>query len=63
MSNSERDLRKQFHSLKFEMQVLETNKFEKRAFLYFDIISWLESKIESKSIEEIIKEKAKMRIV
>jgi hypothetical protein len=62
VSNSERDLRKQFYSLKLEMQVLETNKFEKRAFLYFDIISWLESKIESKTIQEVIKEKAKIKI-
>lgn len=62
LSNSERDLRKQFYSLKLEMQVLETNKFEKRAFLYFDIISWLESKIENKTIQEVIKEKAKIKI-
>ncbi len=62
LTNSERDLKKQFYALKIEMQVLEQNKFEKRAFLYFDIISWLESKIENKTIQEVIKEKAKIKI-
>jgi RNase P/RNase MRP subunit POP5 len=44
------------------MQVLEKNKFEKKAFLYFDIISWLESKIENKTIQEVIKDKAKIKL-
>ena len=44
------------------MEGLQKNKFEKRAFLYFDIISWLESKIENRSVQEIIKEKIKKPI-
>lgn len=33
--------------------------FEKRAFLYLDLISWLDSKIQNKPIQEIVMEKAK----
>lgn len=52
---SERGLKKSFIQLKEQMQSLENNKFEKRAFMYFDIISWLESKIEKRPIQEVIK--------
>ena len=38
---------------------LEKNTYEKRAFLYLDIISWLESKIENKTMQEIVQQKAK----
>lgn len=60
--STERGLKKQFVLLKEQMQGLESNKFEKRAFLYFDIISWLESNIEKRSVQEIIKEKAYKKI-
>lgn len=59
---SERNLKKQFISLKMQMLPLEKNKFEKRAFLYFDIISWLESKIEKRTVQDIIKTKALKKI-
>ena len=36
---------------------LEHNKLESRAFMYLDIISWLESKIQDKQVETIIREK------
>jgi hypothetical protein len=36
---------------------LEKNTYEKRAFLYLDIISWLESKIENRRISDIMREK------
>ncbi|MFL5765194.1 MAG: hypothetical protein ACJ77K_14725 [Bacteroidia bacterium] len=54
---SERNLKKRFIALKKQMLSLEKNKFEKKAFMYFDIISWLESKIERRTVQEIIKEK------
>lgn len=60
---SDRNLKKQFVDLKKQMLRLESNKYERRAFLYFDIISWLESKIENKSVQEIIKEKARKKIM
>ena len=61
-NSSERNLKKQFISLKMQMLPLEKNKFEKRAFLYFDIISWLESKIEKRTVQDIIKTKALKKI-
>jgi hypothetical protein len=54
---SERNLKEQFLMLKRQMLRLEKNKFEKKAFMYFDIISWLESKIERRTVQEVIKEK------
>jgi len=36
----------------------EDHPYEKRAFLYLDILSWLESHIEDRPIAEIIKEKS-----
>lgn len=53
---------RQFKDLKSKMMLLTNDPFEKRAFLYFDMISWLESKIENKSIQDIIKLKAQKRI-
>jgi hypothetical protein len=36
---------------------LQNNSFEVRAFSYLDIISWLESKIYDKRIQDIIRGK------
>ncbi|HEY1040921.1 MAG TPA: hypothetical protein VGF30_16015 [Bacteroidia bacterium] len=52
-----------FRELKESMQKLENYRFEKRAFIYFDIVSWLESKIENKSMQEIVQAKAKKMLV
>jgi hypothetical protein len=41
------------------LKTFENHPYEKRAFLYLDIISWLESKIENKTVASIIQEKAK----
>jgi virulence-associated protein VapD len=41
-----------------ELKKYEDDPYEKRAFLYLDIISWLESKIDRKPLQNIIKEKA-----
>ncbi len=53
------DLRKEFIKLHAELVKFESHPFEKRAFLYLDIISWLESKIENITVEQIIQIKAK----
>ena len=45
-------------SLHSELKKFEDDPYEKRAFLYLDIISWLESKINNKPVAVIIKEKA-----
>jgi hypothetical protein len=51
-----------YKELRDQLIPLETNPYEKRAFVYFDIISWLESKIEKRQVKEIIKEKAMRKI-
>jgi len=53
------DIKKEFIKMRLRFIELEKIPYEKRAFLYLDIISWLESKIENKKISDIIKEKAK----
>jgi hypothetical protein len=51
------DLKREFKNLHQKLKQYENHPFERRSFLYLDIISWLESKIENKSIESIIKGK------
>ena len=46
-----------FENLLNTLKPLEKNKLESRAFMYLDIISWLESKIQNKDVQTIIKEK------
>ncbi len=55
MANDEVILR--FEKLRERMLELQANPYENRAFVYFDMISWLESKIEGKATKEIIKRK------
>lgn len=62
MEREIKNIQNRFVTLKVQMELLQNNKFEKRAFLYFDIISWLESKIEKRSVQEVFKEKAKIRL-
>ena len=54
------DIKKEFIKMRERFIELEKNTYEKRAFLYLDIISWLESKIKNQKISDIIKEKAKL---
>jgi len=56
------DLKKAFVKLHAELIEFEDHPYEKRAFLYLDVISWLESKIENRSVEEIIRQKAQKLI-
>lgn len=56
------NLIKGFEELKEQLVPLVSNPFEKRSFIYFDIISWLESKIENRPVGEIIKEKAAKKL-
>ncbi len=46
-----------FESLREELVEIIRDKFERRPMLYLDIISWLESKIYNKPVEQIIREK------
>ena len=51
------DLKNAFRDLVGTLKTFEDHPFERRAFLYLDIISWLESKIENKPVGEIIQNK------
>ncbi|MFB9053424.1 hypothetical protein ACFFVB_10085 [Formosa undariae] len=51
------DIKKAFIKLRDTLKTYEDHPFEKRAFLYLDIISWLESKIENRPVGQIIKDK------
>ncbi len=52
-------LKNEFKKIHSKLKVYEFHPYEKRAFIYLDILSWLESKIHNKPILEIIKEKSK----
>jgi hypothetical protein len=54
-----RGLRKEFVKLHKEFKNYENDQYERRSFLYLDIISWLESKINNVSVESIIQKKAR----
>lgn len=60
---TEKELNRKFVRLRAELMPLEKHPFEKRPFLYFDIISWLDSKIQGKLVEEVIRAKARKRAV
>ena len=51
------ELKSAFKKLHSELKVYENHPYEKRSFLYLDIISWLESNIEGISIAEVVKRK------
>lgn len=46
----------EFKKLKDTLILIQSSKFEKRPFLYLDIISWLESKLEGVIVEKVIAE-------
>jgi hypothetical protein len=52
----------EFEKLRTQLLPLETNPYEKRAFIYFDIISWLEGKIKRRPVQDVIREKATLLI-
>ncbi len=53
------EIKKEFKKIHTRLQKFENHPYEKRAFLYLDILSWLESKIENTPIGDIIRKKAK----
>ncbi len=52
------DLKAAFQELYEQLKAFEDHPYEKRAFLYLDILSWLESHLEGRPVAEIIREKA-----
>ncbi|MEL6866651.1 MAG: hypothetical protein AAFP19_19655 [Bacteroidota bacterium] len=51
------DLKAAFIRLRNDLSKLRSAPFERRPFLYLDIISWLESKIEGETVQNITKRK------
>ncbi len=54
------DIIPEFKKLKTKLEILRDDPYERRPFLYLDIISWLESKINNLPIAEVIKNKISM---
>lgn len=52
------ELKAEFQKLYNELKKYEDHPYEKRAFLYLDILSWLESHLQNKPVGQIIREKA-----
>ncbi|MBR9922398.1 MAG: hypothetical protein GYB31_16295 [Bacteroidetes bacterium] len=50
-------IRDAFMNLKEKLEVLEKDPYLSRPFLYLDIISWLESKIDNVNVEDVIRRK------
>ena len=50
-------LKPEFEKLLEKLKKYEKNRFETRAFVYLDIISWLESKIEHVPVQDVIRQK------
>ncbi|MDP3313329.1 hypothetical protein [Lutibacter sp.] len=56
------DIKKAFIKLHQELSEFENHPYERRSFLYLDILSWLESKIQNKTVEKIVQDKAKLLV-
>lgn len=57
--SNDSQLRAHFLDLRKKLESLKKHRFERRSFLYFDIISWLESRIEGRPVEEVIRKKVR----
>jgi hypothetical protein len=51
------ELKKAFIELHTTLKKFENHPFERRAFLYLDVISWLESKITNTPVDQVIQTK------
>lgn len=60
-SNEPEYLQEEFVGLRNRLIEIEKKPYQRRAFLYLDIIGWLESKISKKPIQEVIGERFKRK--
>ena len=51
------EVREAFSQLRDKLMVIAAMPYEGRPFLYLDIISWLESKIEGVPVQEVMQRK------
>lgn len=58
---AESDLQRQLIQLKRDLEKIQKDPYERRSFLYLDIISWLESKIEGIPVGDVIRRKIRER--
>ena len=56
------DLKRAFKQLLHKLTKLSQSNYEKRPFLYLDIISWLECKISDRTVQDVIREKFEREI-
>jgi hypothetical protein len=52
----------EFRKLKKKLISIKEKRFEKRPFLYLDIISWLDSKIQNTTFQKVLMEQRKRRL-
>ena len=52
-----KDIKPALQQLLVKLKAHEQNRFETRAFVYLDVISWIESKLKDVPVENIIREK------
>ena len=52
-----KDIKPELEKFLIKLKKQENNRFETRAFVYLDVISWLESKIENVPVQEVIRNK------
>jgi hypothetical protein len=52
-------LKTEFKKSRKELEQWVNDPYEKRSFLYLDLISWLDSKIENRPVQEVIMEKTR----
>jgi hypothetical protein len=58
----EEELIPEFKKLLKNLEPLQDIRYEKRSFIYFDIIAWLESKIMGISVQQRIQERARQKM-
>jgi hypothetical protein len=51
------ELRTEFQKLYNNLKQYEHHPYEKRAFLYLDVLSWLEAHLQNKTVGEVIRDK------
>lgn len=57
LSSKQQDLTRNFIELRDKLEKVSRNKYAKRSYQYLDIVSWLESKIDKKPVQDIIRRK------
>ena len=53
------ELKQEFQAVHDRLTVLNEDLYERRPFFYFDILSWLQSKIDNRPVQRVIEDKFK----